>query len=105
GGGTVTADGGASVTAAGVCYGTSANPDITGTCTDDGSGTGPFVSNLVGLSIGQLYHVRAYATNSAGTGYGSDTTFTTITIPPTVTTAVITNITTTEATSGGTVTA
>jgi len=77
-GGNVSNSGGALVTALGVCYGTSANPDLTGTFTNNGSGTGSFTSNLSGLTPGTLYHVRAYATNSVGTSYGADVTFTTL---------------------------
>ena len=75
-GGTVTSNGGASVTSEGVCYSTSANP--TTPCTSDGTAT-PFTSSLSGLASGTLYHYRAFATNSAGTGYGSDLTFSTVT--------------------------
>ncbi|HPV15984.1 MAG TPA: hypothetical protein PKY14_01345, partial [Bacteroidales bacterium] len=39
-GGNVTDDGGAEVTARGVCWGTSANPTISGSKTTDGKGTG-----------------------------------------------------------------
>lgn len=74
-GGNVTSDGGASVTSRGTCYSTSANP--TTPCTSDGTGTGTFASSLSGLSTGTLYHIRAFATNSVGTSYGSDLTFTT----------------------------
>ena len=77
GGGTVTSNGGAAVTAYGVCYGTSANPDITGAHTTDGSGTATFASTPTGLIAGTIYHVRAYATNLVGIAYGSDVTFTT----------------------------
>jgi hypothetical protein len=44
--------------------------------TVDGTGTGPFESAITGLSPGSTYHVRAYATNSVGTAYGSDLSFT-----------------------------
>lgn len=74
-GGTVTSNGGASVTSEGTCYATTSNP--TSPCTSDGTST-PFTSSITGLSPGTLYHYRAFATNSAGTGYGSDLTFTTI---------------------------
>ena len=103
-GGNVTADGGATVTARGVCWSTSANPTTANSHTTDGTGTGPFVSNITGLTGATLYHVRAYATNTVGTSYGSDLTFTTLNLP-TVTTTAVTNITTTSATSGGNVTA
>lgn len=105
-GGDVTSDGGAEVTARGVCYGTTANPDITGPHTTDGAGTGPFTSTLTGLAAGTPYHVRAYATNSEGTAYGNDVTFTTTAIVgATVTTTAVTDITSTTAKSGGNVTA
>jgi len=103
-GGDVTADGGASVTARGICWSTTANPTIAGTKTSDGTGTGIFTSNLTGLQPGTTYHIRAYATNSAGTAYGNDLTFTTTAVMPTVTTAAVTAITQTTATSGGNVT-
>jgi len=77
-GGNVTTDGGSSVTARGVCWGTAANPTITGTHTTDGSGTGTFVSSLTGLTANTTYHVRAYATNATGTSYGADLTFNTL---------------------------
>ncbi|MCX6269405.1 MAG: choice-of-anchor J domain-containing protein [Bacteroidetes bacterium] len=76
-GGTVTTDGGLPVTARGVCWGTTANPLVSGNHTTDGSGIGSFVSSITGLSTNSLYHVRAYATNSSGTYYGSDLTFST----------------------------
>jgi hypothetical protein len=72
GGGIVTSDGGATVTGRGVCWGLPANPTISGSHTSDGSGTGSYVSILTGLSSNATYHVRAYATNSVGTGYGDD---------------------------------
>ncbi|MCX6306700.1 MAG: hypothetical protein NT040_17170 [Bacteroidetes bacterium] len=104
--GNVSSDNGATVTTRGVCWSTSANPTTANSHTTDGSGTGSFTSNLTGLTANTLYHVRAYATNSAGTGYGSDMTFTTLPLPvlPTVTTAPVTNIMQTSALSGGNVT-
>jgi uncharacterized protein (TIGR02145 family) len=76
-GGNVASDGGALATARGVCWSTSPNPVSTGSHTTDGTGSGTFVSNLTGLSEGSLYYVRAYSTNSAGTAYGSEISFTT----------------------------
>ena len=77
-GGTITSDGGAPVTMRGVCWSTSSNPVVTNSHTSDGTGTGSFVSSITGLTANTLYHVRAYATNSAGTFYGNDIQFTTI---------------------------
>ncbi len=77
-GGEVTDDGGADVTARGVCWSTSQNPTIADGHTSDGTGTGTFVSNLTGLTLNTLYFVRAYATNSMGTAYGNEVNFTTL---------------------------
>jgi uncharacterized protein (TIGR02145 family) len=106
-GGNITADGGGTVTARGVCWATTANPVIGATnTTTDGTGTGVFTSAITGLLPGTGYHVRAYATNSAGTAYGADVPFTTLAVAvPTVTTAAVTGMTLTTAVSGGNVTA
>ncbi|MCQ2270274.1 MAG: fibrobacter succinogenes major paralogous domain-containing protein [Bacteroidales bacterium] len=76
-GGDVTADGGANVTARGVCWSTNQNPTIADSHTADGSGTGSFSSSITGLSPNTTYYVRAYATNSVGTSYGTQGSFTT----------------------------
>ncbi|MBD3333686.1 hypothetical protein GF356_12625, partial [candidate division GN15 bacterium] len=76
-GGNVTSDGGAAVTSRGVCWSTSPTPTIADSKTTDGSGTGSFTSSLTGLTANTPYYVRAYATNSAGTGYGEERSFTT----------------------------
>jgi hypothetical protein len=104
GGGNVTSDGGAAVTARGVCWSTSENPTIADSHTTDGTGTGIFTSSITGLSPGTIYHVRAYATNSVGTSYGDDVTFSTDPVAPTVTTDRISKIKLTTALSGGNVT-
>jgi len=104
GGGNVTSDGGTPVTARGVCWSTSANPTLSNSYTNDGTGTGSYASNMTGLTANTLYYVRAYATNISGTSYGSQVTFTTLQDPPpTVTTSAVTNITASTATSGGNV--
>ena len=104
-GGNISADGGAAVTARGVCWSTSANPTTDNDKTTDGTGSGTFASNLSGLVAATTYHVRAYATNSVGTAYGSEITFTTSALAvPVLTTADITAITLTTAVSGGNVT-
>ena len=83
-GGNVTDEGGAGVTARGVCWSTSANPTTSDPKTTDGSGPGIFTSSITGLSSGHTYHGRAYATNSVGTSYGSDLPFTTTNPVPVV---------------------
>ena len=104
-GGNVIADGGADVTARGVCWSNGPDPTIANSFTTDGTGTGSFISQLTGLTSNTTYYFRAYATNSAGTSYGSQQTFTTLTDPvlPTITTDDATDITQTTATSGGNV--
>ena len=77
-GGNVSSSGGGIISALGVCYGTSPNPDLTGSFTNNGAGTGSFTSPLTGLLPSTTYTVRAYATNSAGTAYGSNVSFTTL---------------------------
>jgi uncharacterized protein (TIGR02145 family) len=81
-GGNVSSDGGAPVTARGVVWSTSQNPTRENKqgITYNGTGTGSFSSNLTGLTANTPYYVRAYATNSAGTNYGNEVTFTTL--PP-----------------------
>ncbi len=77
-GGTVTSDGGASVTARGVCWGLTTGPQISGSHTVDGTGTGSFTSLVTGLLSDTLYHIRAYATNTAGISYGNELSFRTL---------------------------
>jgi YVTN family beta-propeller protein len=77
-GGAVADQGGAPVTARGVCYSTAANPAIGSNCTSDGTGAGAFTSTLTGLELNTTYHVRAYAISAAGVFYGSDVEFTTM---------------------------
>ncbi len=104
-GGNITADNGGSVTARGVCWGIATNPTIAlSTKTGDGTGTGSFVSNLINLQPGTIYYVRSYATNSLGTSYGNEISFTTLQ-PPTATTAAATSLASTTATLNGTVNA
>ncbi|OFX61607.1 MAG: hypothetical protein A2046_09905 [Bacteroidetes bacterium GWA2_30_7] len=108
GGGNITNDGGASVTAKGVCWSTAQSPSTADNKTTDGTGTGSFTSSITGLSVYTTYYVRAFATNSAGTAYGTEVSFTTLqdvsVVVPTLTTTQITNITQTTATGGGDIT-
>lgn len=77
-GGDVTSDGGSAVTARGVCWSTSTNPTTSDSKTSDGTGTGSFTSSLTSLSGSTTYYVRAYATNSYGTAYGDQVSFSTL---------------------------
>jgi len=77
-GGNITSDGGATVTVRGVCWSTGLTPTVSDKKTTNGTGAGTFNSNVRGLSPGTVYYLRAYATNSNGTGYGSAISFTTV---------------------------
>ena len=81
GGGNITFNGGVSVTVRGVCWSTNQNPTILNDKTSDGVGSGNFSSNISNLIAGKIYYIRAYATNKAGTGYGNQTFFKTLTTP------------------------
>ncbi|MEQ8174647.1 MAG: S-layer homology domain-containing protein [Syntrophomonadaceae bacterium] len=93
--GNVTSDGGSAVTERGIVYSGLANPTL-----DSGrkavvatAGTGQFSVNITNLMSGTIAHARAYATNSKGTSYGEDVSFTTATANGlTVTTGDITDI-------------
>jgi uncharacterized protein (TIGR02145 family) len=77
-GGNISNNGGATVTASGVCWSTTSNPTITNNKTIDNFPGGIFTSNITGLIAGTLYYVRAYATNSVGTAYGQLIQFTSL---------------------------
>ncbi|NTW31033.1 MAG: LamG domain-containing protein [Bacteroidetes bacterium] len=102
-GANITSNGGASITARGTCWGTSANP-TTNCVAEGGTVTGIFTQARTGLQAGTIIYYRGYATNSVGTSYSADGTFTTLNIP-TVTTQAITNIAATTATGNGNVSA
>ena len=103
-GGIITNDGGATITARGVCWSTSPNPTISDNYTFDETGIGNFTSNITGLTAGTTYYVRAYATNATGTAYGNEILFITNAIGPTIITATVSNITDSSAVSGGIIT-
>ena len=104
-GGVISSDGGADVTARGICWNINGNPTIIDSKTNDGTGQGQFVSNLSELSVGTSYHVRAYACNSIGTAYGADMTFTTLGGKPECITQPPTNMSANGITLNGTVNA
>ena len=79
--GNITDDGGAAITARGVCWSTNPNPTIADSKTEEGSGLGGFSSSLTGLTEDTTYNVRSYATNEAGTSYSEEVNFKTIENP------------------------
>ncbi len=84
----ITEDGGGSISYHGVCWDLSTDPttNLTTKTIEQGgpygSSYGEYWASITGLEFGKTYHVRAYATNPAGTSYGKDLTFSTRTIGP-----------------------
>ena len=76
--GTIVTEGGFSITARGFCWATTTNPTIENSISTETGTTGNLTSNLSGLTSGTTYYIRTYATNSSGTAYGNEVSFTTL---------------------------
>ena len=100
-GGEVSNDGGNEVTARGICWAITSNPNLTDSYTTDAFGEGIYTSYLTNLIPQTTYYVRSYATNSAGTTYGNELNFVSGPNVPTVNSGTITNITYNSATVSG----
>jgi hypothetical protein len=74
-GGNITGDGGSPIKARGVCWSTSTNPTISNSRTQDGAGSGSFISAISGLSPNTTYYLKAFAINNTDTGYGNQVSF------------------------------
>jgi len=74
-GGKINSDGGAPILAKGICWSSTQNPSISDSKTNDGQDSGSFTSMISELTSGTTYYVRAYASNSQGTGYGNEMSF------------------------------
>ncbi|MFZ4621634.1 MAG: pectinesterase family protein [Bacteroidota bacterium] len=83
-GGSVSAWGGDTVTQRGVCWNTSAGPTTANFTGVNGTGTGSYTVSMTGLLPNTMYYVRAFAVNGIGTAYGTETSFTTQALAPTV---------------------
>lgn len=81
-GGAIEEEGTSSINAKGVCWSTVTGPTINDSKTTDGEGTSDFSSLMTCLNANTTYYVRAYATNNAGTGYGLQKSFTTLSNQP-----------------------
>jgi hypothetical protein len=93
GGGTVTSNGGATVTASGICWSrTNQFPVITDDTTKTTIASGSFTGNMTHLQSSVTYYVRAYAINSVGTAYGNVVSFNTANVPPIALDVTITGI-------------
>ena len=95
--GEVISDGDRQVIERGICWKKGAYPTINDSHLSKGAGVGSFSCSLTGLEPGVTYHVRAYATNSAGTVYGDDIAFMTKATLPTISTILVKNVTSTSA--------
>lgn len=84
-GGTITSDGGSAIQVCGVCWSISKNPTIADSKTTNGSTSGSYTCSMSGLAENTKYYVRSWATNSVGTTYGNENSFTTLTSSGTVT--------------------
>lgn len=102
--------GGENCTKRGICWNTTGTPTVADNKSEEiGSfTTGSFSRAMTALPPGTHFHVRAYAYNSAGYGYGNemqfDTTGATV-VAPTVTTQAVSDIGDTTATGNGNITA
>lgn len=71
-GGTITSDGGAKITSSGVVWSKSnMTPLLTDSIIKATTSSGSFAVDIVGLEFNTTYYIRAFATNSVGTGYGN----------------------------------
>ena len=77
-GGIISTEGETAVTERGICYGLNQTPTLADTKSLNGMGPGSFTCAMAGLTSNTVYYVRAYATNSVGTGYGGILSFTTL---------------------------
>lgn len=86
-GGTIVSDGGGTLTSSGVIYSTTPGQQMGGFGVVD-STTNPVVTsgsyniNIGGLTPATKYYFSAYATNSAGTAYSTEDSFTTLPLNP-----------------------
>lgn len=77
-GGNILKEGTSAVTARGICWSTTQNPDTSANKTIESAGSVNFTSNLISLTPNTKYFVRAYAINAAGIAYGNEISFTTL---------------------------
>jgi hypothetical protein len=81
-GGLISSEGTTALTSKGIVWSTSPNPTIAiATKTIETTSELQFNSLLTGLNPATTYYVKAYATNSVGTAYGTEQVFTTLPAP------------------------
>jgi len=103
-GGNITDQGASNVTEKGICWSLEQNPTTADYHANGGTGLGDYTCQMTELTPNATYYVRAYATNSQGTTYGAEVSFTAMEGLPSVVTNDVTNITSTTAKASGNVT-
>lgn len=103
-GGEISSDGGAVITARGVCWCVNQNPTTANSKSSNGAGMGIFTSSISGLTPGTSYNIRAFAINEIGTSYSSQVTFATLSAIPILNTSSVRDITSNSANCGGIIT-
>jgi uncharacterized protein (TIGR02145 family) len=91
----------------GFCWGTNANPDLSGSYKSLGSKAsyGDFSADITSLTENTHYFIRSFVKSQNQVRYGEQNEYTTVSLTlPVVSTASVTDITATTATSGGNVT-
>jgi hypothetical protein len=101
-GGNIIEAGGTAITERGIAYGTSSNPSTAGSHVVSSSISNPFTAILPNIQSNTIYHIRSYAINSTGVGYGNEVVFNSNTIYlPNINTVAVSSVQYTSATSGG----
>jgi hypothetical protein len=92
--------GGTSITEKGICWSKTANPTVLDTKIISTTFTPISALSVTGLASGSIIYIRAYATNAAGTAYGEQLTFTTLSysLPVVETVSAVYNYSTNKAT-------
>ena len=93
-------NGGSHINNYGICWDTLPKPTINASKTIDSLETDVFLGHIQGLKPNKAYFARAYATNTAGTAYGEEKTFTTIKTVPSLITTTVTDISLNTANAG-----
>ena len=97
----VISDNGSLVTERGLVWSTAENPTVNDQKISNGTGTGSFFVKITNLSPNTQYYVRPYAINSAGIGYGNQSSFITTTVGAFLNTMPVSSITATTAVGNG----
>lgn len=92
-GGEIISDGDETILVKGVCWSIDPAPTIDDQKTLDGTGIGPYTSQIISLNPGTTYYLRSYASNKNGTGYGPEKSFKTLGDLPASITKPASNIT------------